>query len=174
MDARQSGAASPDTSIEDWKTICCAIDLLGDPTPLVKAAADLSRFLGARLIVLHAARRGYSPYPGAGCPACDRELDYWKGRAVALGACHVTVETVVEEPSAAILGFARDHDVDVIMMGPPAAGRLRRLLRRSVVGRVTHGAPCTVLLSRSVEAGARRPSSTLRETVGRRHLRVVK
>lgn len=178
MNAMEWEIASSATPIRDWKTICCALDLFHDPTPVVEAAADLCRFLGAKLIVLHAARRGHTPFPGAACAECDRELDYWKGRALALGVRDVTVQTVLDEPIAAILGFARDHDVDAIMMGAPGAGRLRHLFRRSVVDRVACHAPCAVLMSRGLgnRDRSQRPSSVPREPArrGRGHLHVVK
>ncbi len=177
MDASNFEVASFGTSIRKWKTICCAIHLFRDPTPVVQAAAELCRLVRADLVLLHAARRTYAPWEQESCTACDRELEYWRGRALALGVHAVTIEFVADEPGAAIIGFARHHHVDAIVLGAPTTHWFRDAFLGSVVARVTRAAPCAVLVfPSSMSERGRAPARFVaeREPLRRGHLYVVK
>ncbi len=177
MDASESEVASFRTSIRKWKTVCCAISLFRDPTPVVEAAAEMCRLVRADLVLLHAARRTYAPFGQESCIGCDRELEYWRGRALALGVHAVTVETVDDEPGAAIIGFARNHKVDAIVIGAPTTHWIRDVFLGSVVARVTRAAPCAVLVfpgSMSQRGRATPRFVAAREPLRRGHLYVVK
>jgi K+-sensing histidine kinase KdpD len=159
MDAKNEKATSFGTSIRAWKTICCAVDLFHDPTAIMEAAAELCRLLGANLILFHAAGRRFTPYPGAVSPGCDRELGYWAERARAFGVRHVTVEVSVDEPADALVRFARENNVDAIVMGARTTNRIAHAFHKSVVERVARGASCPVLVFRKTSMEHARPTT---------------
>jgi nucleotide-binding universal stress UspA family protein len=62
---------------------------------------------------------------------------------------HAVVEGVA--PAPAVVGYAREHDVDAVVMGRHSRRGLRRAVLGSVAAEVVHEAPCPVLV---VGAGA--------------------
>lgn len=58
----------------------------------------------------------------------------------------VNTGTLVGHPSVEIVHYARDRNVDLIVMGTQGRGLLARLLLGSVVESVTQRAPCPVLV----------------------------
>lgn len=61
---------------------------------------------------------------------------------------NVMVATPVGLPSAEIIKYARDHQVDLIVMGTHGRGALGHVLLGSVAERVVRKAPCAVLTVR--------------------------
>ena len=66
-----------------------------------------------------------------------RELAGERGRA------HLLVD---DSPARALLGAARSHDVDVIVVGSVGMSGRREFLLDNVPNRVSHNAPCTVVI----------------------------
>ncbi|MGB6946148.1 MAG: universal stress protein [Bryobacteraceae bacterium] len=57
---------------------------------------------------------------------------------------HVTAETSEGDPAAAIVDYARDHPVDLIMLPTSGLGSFRRLLLGSVTAKVLHDSAVSV------------------------------
>jgi nucleotide-binding universal stress UspA family protein len=140
----------------DWKTICCPVDFSDASRAAMEVAADLARRGGASLTLLHA-----YPVPGYTFPdgsvvasprmlqeladQSARHLGEWKKQAEALGAPDVRVETVVGEPAAEIVAFARDRKVDLLVLGTHGRTGIEHALMGSVAERVVRKARCPVL-----------------------------
>jgi nucleotide-binding universal stress UspA family protein len=54
-------------------------------------------------------------------------------------------------PSVAIIDYARDHDIDLVVMGTHGRGALAHLVMGSVAERVVREAPCPVLTMKQSE-----------------------
>ena len=65
------------------------------------------------------------------------------------------VVVVEQDPAAAILGYAREHDVDLIVMGTHGRGGLQRIVLGSVAEAVLREAKVPVLTVHSVEPRTR-------------------
>ena len=63
----------------------------------------------------------------------------------------VPVVMTSSTPAYAIVDYARDHEVDLVIMGTHGRGAVGRLLMGSVAERVVRTAPCPVLTVRSRE-----------------------
>lgn len=76
-------------------------------------------------------------------------LNRCRGIATARGAPRFHAEKRVGEDAAAeIIDFAREHGVDLIVVGSRGRGRLPGLLLGSVSQKVASAAPCPVLIAR--------------------------
>ncbi|HYD52207.1 MAG TPA: universal stress protein [Gemmatimonadaceae bacterium] len=140
----------------DWKSICCPIDFSDASRAAMEVAADLARRTGASLTLLHA-----YPVPGYTFPdgsvvasprmlqeladQSARHLGEWRKQAEALGAPLVNVETVVGEPAAEILTYARERKLDLLVLGTHGRTGLEHALMGSVAERVVRKARCPVL-----------------------------
>ena len=135
----------------DFSNRCCAA------TPFVAAIA--SRF-GAKVTLLSVAQ--LFPYAGIGDPGgavvVDTEeiLNELKVRldsALVKEFAHLPVERIVElgDPARAIVEFAHNNAVDLIMMPTHGYGPFRSLLLGSVTAKVLHDAECPVWTAAHVE-----------------------
>jgi nucleotide-binding universal stress UspA family protein len=140
----------------DWKSICCPIDFSDASRAAMEVAADLAARTGASLTLLHA-----YPVPGYTFPdgsvvasprmlqelaeQSARHLGEWKTRAEALGARTVNAETVVGEPAAEIVAWARERKTDLLVLGTHGRTGLEHALMGSVAERVVRRARCPVL-----------------------------
>lgn len=66
----------------------------------------------------------------------------------------VRADVLVGAPASAIIGYAREQGVDLIVMGTHGRGPVRRAFLGSVADRVLREAPCPVLIVRPAVAGA--------------------
>ena len=128
----------------------------------VEEATDLAKAVGAGLCLVSA----YEPVPQARLreearqvPAdlqwminpreeVDATLDAAADRVRAAG---VEVETFAREgdPADAILDVAEERDADLIVVGNKGMTGARRFLLGSVPNKVSHHAPCSVLIIRT-------------------------
>jgi len=112
----------------------------------VAAAADLARLAGAALELVSAYE-----------PANPREdLDATLAGAVErLAGSGLVVRTHAREgdPADAILDVAEEQDADLIVVGNKGRTGARRFLLGSVPNKISHYAPCSVLIVRTAEAG---------------------
>ena len=93
--------------------------------------------------------------PGAGAkvgPLALRDIDPpelpgpdWAGK------CNVTREVLMGHPFVEIIRYAREQDVDCIVLGTHGRSGLSHLLLGSVAERVVRKAPCPVLTVRHPE-----------------------
>ncbi len=139
------------------KTILASVDFSDVAPSVVKAAAELARFSGARLCLLHVASPepdfvGYGPGPQTVRDAAarvyrekHRRLQTMESRlrkrkvdARALVVQGPTVEKILRE--------ARRLHAGMIVMGSHGHGALHRVLVGSVAEGVLRKAPCPVLV----------------------------
>ena len=128
----------------------------------VDEAIDLAKAVGARLCVVSA----YEPVPQARLREEARqapsdlqwmvnpreEVDTTLSDAAELvRAAGVEVETFAREgaPADAILDVAEERDADLIIVGNKGMTGARRFLLGSVPNKVSHHAPCSVLIIRT-------------------------
>ncbi len=140
----------------DWKTICCPIDFSDASRAAMEVAADLAARTGASLTLLHA-----YPVPGYTFPdgsvvasarmlqeladQSSKHLGEWRSQAEALGARTVNAETVVGEPATEIVAWARERNVDLLVLGTHGRTGLEHALMGSVAEKVVRRARCPVL-----------------------------
>ena len=128
----------------------------------VDEAIDLAKAVGARLCVVSA----YEPVPQARLREEARQTPsdlQWmvnpreqveatlSDAAELVRAAGVEVETFAREgaPADAILDVAEERDADLIIVGNKGMTGARRFLLGSVPNKVSHHAPCSVLIIRT-------------------------
>ncbi len=140
----------------DWKSICCPVDFSDASRAALEVAADLARRFGAALTLVHAYPVPGYTFPDGSVVASPRMLQEladqaakhvgeWKRRAEELGAPQVTAETLVGDPAAEILGYARDRRVDLLVLGTHGRTGIEHALMGSIAERVVRRASCPVL-----------------------------
>ena len=141
---------------------------------------ELATRFGATLHVLHVAENVYITAFGAEtyasfAPDMQRDIEQAAQRKLheALidsdGSGPKTVPAVMTSgaPAFAIVDYARDHDIELIVMGTHGRGVVQQFLMGSVAERVVRLAPCPVLTVRSRERDFVHPDLVaVREPVG--------
>ena len=125
-------------------------------------AAALARLFGAELHLFHAITLGgQEPFdPMFYFPAADeayaeagravaRELDALAADPLVAGLAVVQAQRRDFQPGPAILDYAADHDVDLVVMGTHGRRHVARLLLGSVAEEVVRRSACPVLSLRS-------------------------
>jgi universal stress protein A len=137
----------------NWKRILCPVDLTQTCSECVRVASTLARECGAELVFLYVAVPELPASSGAAIPevnqAIDRERQVLKQiLPTATGVLH-RHELVRGQPAQAIVHYAVQNQVDLIVM--PTHGRtgFTRLLLGSVAEEVLRHAPCPVLAIRA-------------------------
>lgn len=136
---------------------------------------ELARAFGARLTILHVADNvlsgtsGIEGYVG-GYPEFQRSIEE---------SARVQLDTLVTDedrrefgakgilrtsssPALAIVSYARDERIDLIVMGTHGRGAMAHLLMGSVAERVVRTAPCPVLTVKHPEHEFVRPDALVR------------
>jgi nucleotide-binding universal stress UspA family protein len=136
-----------------------------EPSDIALAyACELTRTFGAQLTVLHIAENIAARAYGADGfvfaePDLQRDIE---------AAAHKQIDTLISEgdraalkaqgvvltsnsPAFAITDYARQTDIDLIVMGTHGRGAMAHLLMGSVAERVVRTAPCPVLTVRHPE-----------------------
>lgn len=118
------------------RQILVATDFSDEAEGALRLAIDHARASAARLHILHVLAHG------------DLEVTRLLADAKALAGTDVTVTvaTVTGEAAGAILRYARDHAIDLIVIGTHGRSGFSRALLGSVADRVLRGAPCAVLV----------------------------
>ena len=127
-----------------------------------RAAGELARTLGSRVTIAHVIRPA-SPalgIPGLGVAVIDLtsvEEHYWDVAQAILDMTEKVVEEVIGtkpdrmvltgKPSTAIAEYAKEKQIDLIVVGCSGAG-LAEFLIGSTANSVCHQAPCPVLVVR--------------------------
>ena len=145
------------------KNILVATDFGEASDVALSYGRDLARTYGATLHVLHVAENIYARYADDGAmaflPQMQSEIESAARKRM---ACLVTDEdrTMLQaQPvvlpalgiAEAIVGYAKEYNVDIIVMGTHGRGALSHLLMGSVAERVVRTAPCPVLTVRHPE-----------------------
>lgn len=140
----------------DWKRICCPIDFSDASRAAMEVAADLAARFGATLTLLHAYPVPGFTFPDGSVVASARMLQEladqaakhlgdWRREAEGLGAAAVDAATAVGEPAAEIVAWAKEHAVDLLVLGTHGRTGLEHALMGSVAERVVRRARCPVL-----------------------------
>lgn len=138
-----------------FKTILCATDFSEPSKDALACARELARNMDATLHLVHVVIDPSSePWTAEAfaLPLGDL-IPQWQDEArrdllLALPPEErdsVVVATPVGAPYAAIIQYAKDQHVDLIVMGTHGRGALSHLLLGSVAERVVRKAPCAVL-----------------------------
>jgi nucleotide-binding universal stress UspA family protein len=118
---------------------------------------EVARTFASTLHVLHAADSVYTQYGGEAYTVVPPELqgEIEAAARKQLDAAlneedhtifHATPVVVVAiNKAAAIIDYASQHDIDLIVMGTHGRGAISRLVMGSVAERVVRAAPCPVL-----------------------------
>lgn len=126
-------------------------------------AKTLAEALGASLHVLYVLD---DPLPGfkmpdhvCSIPAIKQQLEREAAEKLAVvftpeERAKFRAETTAEwgNPYAKVLAFAKDHNIDLIVMGTHGRGAIQHVLLGNVAERVVRHATCPVLTIRPVEA----------------------
>jgi type II secretory ATPase GspE/PulE/Tfp pilus assembly ATPase PilB-like protein/nucleotide-binding universal stress UspA family protein len=138
------------------REILVATDFSACSAAAVAHASRVALESGGRLHVLHVlAPRGQSPDTLA--DERRRALE-WLAQCLPAEtelALHSVKDVVVGPPAAAIVAYAREHGIDLVVLGTHGRTGLARLALGSVAQRVLRDAPCEVSVVRAVEAGSR-------------------
>lgn len=146
------------------KKILVATDFSEPSDAALAYGRELARTFSASLTVLHIADNILTRAYGAdgivlADPELQREIETSAQRQVdavlfdedrkMLGAVGLVITS--NSPSAAIVTYARDAAIDLIVMGTHGRGAIAQLLMGSVAERVVRIAPCPVLTVRHPE-----------------------
>jgi nucleotide-binding universal stress UspA family protein len=123
---------------------------------------SFAREYGAELVVLHVVENltvGYASdlFPVPMAEVFQEISGYAKAELTKLGAVardkkvEVVEQVVQGKPSAEIIRFARETEVDMIVLGTHGKGMLDQALFGSTTERVVRRAPCPVLTVRLAE-----------------------
>jgi manganese transport protein len=145
--------AEIDAASERYRTILVPLDHSGMDREALRHALALAKSHGARLILLHveegAASRVYGDLAGT---AEEREgAVYLRGIQERLGREGVdalAIQTSSPNPATAIVSQAREHGVDLVVMGAHGHEGLKDLLFGSTINAVRHKLPVPVLVIR--------------------------
>lgn len=145
-----------------FKSIVVGTDGSGTAGEAVRQAVDLARTVGAKLELVSA----YEPVPAqrlreerrdapedlqwAITPREDVDATLDAAAAIAREAgVDVTVYPRQGDPADAILDVAEERDADLIVVGNKGMTGAKRFLLGSVPNKVSHHAPCSVLIIRT-------------------------
>jgi nucleotide-binding universal stress UspA family protein len=145
-----------------FKSIVVGTDGSDTATQAVRQAVDLASAVGAKLELVSA----YEPVPAqrlraerrdapediqwAINPREDVEATLEQAAAVATEAgVQVTTYPRQGDPADAILDVAEEHEADLIIVGNKGMTGAKRFLLGSVPNKVSHHAPCSVLIIRT-------------------------
>lgn len=137
----------------NWKRILCPVDLTQTCSECVRIASALSRECGAELVFLYVAVPELPASSGAAIPEVNQAIERERQvlsqiQPTAAGVLH-RHELVRGQPAPAIVHYAQQNQIDLIVM--PTHGRtgFTRLLLGSVAEEVLRHAPCPVLAIRA-------------------------
>jgi universal stress protein A len=144
------------------KHVLVATDFSEPAANALTYGRDLARSYTATLHVLHVTENiltRYTPEVGFALPDFQADLD--RQARQQLDRCITdddmrTLKVVPalessSNPAAAIVDYARAHDIDLIIVGTHGRGAVQHLLMGSVAERVVRTAPCPVLTVRAHE-----------------------
>lgn len=124
----------------------------------VRYGLALAHAFGAKLHLLHVVQDPYTqPWAAEAFPAAMGDLlsDWQKQAERQLRTAvpegdrdRIAVACMVASPFSAIVSYARDNDIDLIVVGTHGRGPVAHMLLGSVTEKVVRRAPCPVLTVR--------------------------
>lgn len=149
----------------DWKRILCPVDLTQPSKESIAIASSLARDNNGEVIFVYVAIPELPPAAGLAIAEVNQSIEEEREalrrlRPTSPGTLH-RHELLRGLPATSIVQYAKQHNIDLIVM--PTHGRtgISRLLMGSVAEQVLRTAPCPVLTIKS----ALTPESTARATV---------
>ena len=146
-----------------FTNLLVATDLTDASLPAVEEAATLAKRFDATLHLLHVVTEPLEETWTAFSPAADYLAEVHRYEAEAaqglerlaarIGPQPMEIAVRTGDPADAILQYAKDHDIDLVVCGTHGRRGIDRLIMGSVAERVVRLAPCSVLT-----VGARRPA----------------
>jgi len=146
------------------KNVLVATDFSEPSEAALRYGKELATRFGAALHVLHVAPNLYASAFGAAdyatvAPDLQQQVEDDARRQLrelliesdTTGPRSIPVVLTSTAPAWAIVEYAKDHDVDIIVMGTHGRGALAHLVMGSVAERVVRLAPCPVLTVRHAE-----------------------
>jgi nucleotide-binding universal stress UspA family protein len=146
------------------KNVLVATDFSEPSDAALMYGRELATRFGATLHVLHVAQNVYISTFGAEnyaivAPGLQQQVEDDARRSLdellidSDGSGPPTVPAILtsSSPAMAIVDYAHDHDIDIIVMGTHGRGALAHLVMGSVAERVVRLAPCPVLTLRRPE-----------------------
>ncbi len=138
----------------DYRRICCAVDFSESSRAALARAADLARRCGAELTLLHVLEAPppgspalFSPPPRGGPPRTHAEdLAAWRKEAERLSGGMAATVLLDGRPAAAIVGFARDEAVDLLVVGSHGEGAMSAAFLGSTALKLLHHSTIPVLV----------------------------
>jgi nucleotide-binding universal stress UspA family protein len=142
-----------------WKKILCATDFSAPSRVALLQAAELAASCHAELLVLYVqeipparAQLGMMPSPPDAYELqmgeAWRQLERSGAEAEAIAKARVPVQMVEGPAPEEIVRIAREHAVDVIVVGTHGRTGVKRAVLGSVAELVVRRAPCSVLVVR--------------------------
>jgi nucleotide-binding universal stress UspA family protein len=161
------------------KNILVATDFSAPSDNALRYGRNLARAFGAALHVVHVV----DDLSAHGTPLATPAVNYGRLQTELEAAAHETLATILTEddrrslnaegivvtsasPAAAILQYARDNRIDLILAGTQGRTGVARFLLGSVAEQIVRSAPCPVLTVREAEREFVRPDAL--ETVTQR------
>lgn len=154
------------------KNILVAIDFSEPSDAALIYGRELASRFGATLHVLHAVENIFIATFGAEnyatfAPSLQQEIEEDARRRVddlvvdsdQRGPATVKAIMTSSSPALSIVDYAKDHNIDVIVIGTHGRGTLAHLMMGSVAERVVRLAPCPVLTVRHPEREFVRPDT---------------
>jgi nucleotide-binding universal stress UspA family protein len=138
---RRSGAPSV-------QRILVGTDRSETATRAVRWAADMAERYEAELIICQSVRDGMDK------STTQRELSEYVAELAGPGARPVAREG--QDPARVIVELAKAENVDVIVVGSVGMSGRKEFLLENVPNRVSHNAPCTVVIVNTHREAARR------------------
>jgi nucleotide-binding universal stress UspA family protein len=142
--------------MSEFARILVTTDLSAQSLPAVEKAAALARLLGSRVVLLLVVEDRLPPILGILSDQERRDiLEKYRRQAAEeltgyaeryLAGCQVETAALVGVAAREIIGYAREHAIDLIVMASRGYGPVRQLLLGSTAERVLHHAPCPVLI----------------------------
>ena len=138
------------------KNILVATDFSDSAAVALAYGRDLARTFNARLHVVHIVEdvlMRYSPEVSFAVPELQRDLEKNATRELAALVtdddrgtlqAQTSVQTATNIPLA-LIDYAKDHRIDLIVTGTHGRGAVKHFLMGSVAERVVRNAPCPVL-----------------------------
>jgi nucleotide-binding universal stress UspA family protein len=147
----------------EWRKMGCGIDFSEHSRLAMLKACELARRLDGDLELVHV---HVPPVPvgdvvvtpadlgAAALAEIEKRMAMWSDEAARLVGRPVRFTVVPGDAAAEIARLAREHGLDLLVLGTEGRRGLKRLLLGSVAGRVVRDAPCAVLIVRREPVGA--------------------
>jgi nucleotide-binding universal stress UspA family protein len=137
----------------NWKRILCPVDLTQTCSDCVRIASALARECQAELVFLYVAVPELPASSGAAIPevnqAIEQERQILKQVQPAVPGVLHRHELVRGQPATAIVNYATQNQIDLVVMPTHGRSGISRLLLGSVTEEVLRHAPCPVLAIRA-------------------------